>query len=58
MFPYVFYKDLEAFMTFFEVLQIHIKKTKHVENYFHVENIKNITLVVLLLTLNMLLSVG
>ena len=45
-------------MTFFEVLQIHIKNTKHVENYFHVENFKHITLVVLLLTLNMLLSVG
>ena len=58
MFSYAFYEDLEAFMTFFEVLQIHIKKTKHVENYFHVENIKHITLVVLLLTLNMLLSVG
>ena len=45
-------------MTFFEVLKIHIKNTKHVENYFHVENFKHITLVVLLLTLNMLLSVG
>ena len=45
-------------MTFFEVLKIHIKNTKHVETYFHVENFKHITLVVLLLTLNMLLSVG
>ena len=51
-------------MTFFEVLKIHIKNTKHVENYFHVENfsenliIYGFTLVVLLLTLNMLLSVG